>query len=61
MVQEERGGIVRTYSSGVKMTCKARIIPMETTFAKGGVLSVRRRTIYEVYFLDTKGFFWGTF
>ena len=31
MTQEERGGIVRIYSSGVKMTLKVRIAPMETT------------------------------
>ena len=31
MTQEERGGIVETYSSGVKTTLKVRITPMQTT------------------------------
>ena len=31
MKQEDRGGIVGTYSSGVKMTLKVRKPPMETT------------------------------
>ena len=30
MTSQERGGIVGTYSSGVKMTLKVRIAPMET-------------------------------
>ena len=31
MTQEERGGIIGTDSSGVKMTLKVRLTPMETT------------------------------
>ena len=34
MMQEEREGIVAIYSSGVKMTLKARKVPMETTVDK---------------------------
>ena len=40
--QEERGGILGIYFSGVKMTLKVRIAPMETTvilnFPKIGIL-----------------------
>ena len=32
MTQEERGDIVGIYSSGVKMTLKVGLVPMETTF-----------------------------
>ena len=31
MTQEEGGGIVGIYSSGVKMTLKVGLVPMETT------------------------------
>ena len=40
MTLVERGGTIGTYSSGVKMTLKVRITPMETTKNKNNAVTM---------------------
>ena len=54
MMYEERGGIVRIYSSGVKMTLKARKAPMETTSKLPRFVNIRQHFASKKQLLNFK-------